>query len=64
MNFEYEFGKTPIQCKFPVVDKTEERGGIKKFCSSKKGKRCNKDNSLKNLLIQLEDFPNKNGAIA
>ena len=38
----------------------EERGGIQNFCSCKKGKRCSKDNSLKNLLIQLEDFPNKN----
>ena len=43
-----------------LFKRIKERGGINKFCSYEKGKRCSKDNSLKNLLIQLEDFPNKN----
>ena len=28
MNFKYKFGKTPIQCKFPVVDKTKGPSAI------------------------------------
>ena len=38
----------------------KEGGGITSFCSCKRGKRTSEDGKLKKLLMQLEDFPDKN----
>ena len=55
-------GRSTLSCghQKALFKAIEERGGIQNFCSCKKGKRSSEDNSLKNLLIQLEDFPNEN----
>ena len=38
----------------------KEGGGITSFCSCKRGKRTSEDGKLEKLLMQLEDFPDKN----
>ena len=38
----------------------KEGGGITSFCSCRRGKRTSEDSKLEKLLMQLEDFPDKN----